>query len=156
MTPIPPAPGPEYVFQPPPTWPAPEGFDPRHGYVIDPTWPSAPPGWTYWTKPHLELKDRLPRVSVGLVVRISIGLVALWLLVSHLWSPGGPGQDVGSCWASAVNGTYKPVDCSDSTATYRVDSEVPAPENCPDVSDSYLDSNHNGSPIRYKCLVPIQ
>ena len=85
-----------------------------------------------------------------------IGLVALWLLVSHLWSPSGPGQDVGSCWSAAVDGKYKPVSCGDSGATYRVSAEVSTPENCPDASDSYLDSNHIGSPIRYKCLVPVQ
>jgi hypothetical protein len=157
VTQIPAAPSPEYVFQAPPAWPAPAGFDPRHGYVIDPTWPAAPDGWTYWAKPHLELKHRLPRPSIALIVRISIGLAALWLLVSHLWSPGGPGQDVGSCWAAgSSSGKYKPVSCGNPTAAYRVTAEVASPELCPDASDSYLDSNVNGSPIRYRCLVPIQ
>jgi hypothetical protein len=42
VTEIPAAPGPEWLFAAPPTWTAPPGFDPRKGYVVDPTWPPAP------------------------------------------------------------------------------------------------------------------
>lgn len=156
MTEIPAAPAPEYVFQIPPNWPAPEGFDPRHGYVIDPTWADAPAGWTYWAKPRLGLKHRLPRPSVGVAVRIVIGLAAIGLLVSRFSSGGGPGEGVGSCWASGDGDKFKAVSCTDSRALYRVPSEVADPNLCPDGSNSYLDTKKTNSATRYKCLVPLQ
>ena len=110
MTALPPAPGPEYVFAPPPSWGTPQGIDPRRGHVV---------------------------VRLG-------GLFG-----------GGPETGVGSCWEGANGSKSKPVDCSDSSAQFRVVAQTPDPYQCPAASDSYLDSKEDGA-SRYKCLVPIR
>jgi hypothetical protein len=38
-----------YVFNPPPGWPAaPPGWTPPPGWKPDPAWPPAPADWTFW------------------------------------------------------------------------------------------------------------
>jgi hypothetical protein len=157
MTVLPPAPGPEYVFTPPPSWGTPEGFDPRRGHVVDPSWPSAPDGWQFWTLPIVPPATRfgngLNRIGKG---RILFGAIALVFVVIRLGGlfGGGPATGVGSCWEGANGSKSKPVDCSDSSAKFRVIAQTPDPYQCPAASDSYLDSKEDGA-SRYKCLVPI-
>jgi RsiW-degrading membrane proteinase PrsW (M82 family) len=43
------APGPGWVFNPPPGWPAPpDGWKPPDGWQPDPSWPPPPSGWQFW------------------------------------------------------------------------------------------------------------
>jgi Excalibur calcium-binding domain len=42
----------DYVFTPPPNWPAPpRGWTPPPGWTPDPEWGPAPDGWDFWTRP---------------------------------------------------------------------------------------------------------
>jgi hypothetical protein len=158
MTALPPAPGPEYVFTPPPSWTAPQGFDPRRGHVVDPSWPPAPDGWQFWTRPILpsatRFADGLNKVGKA---RILFGAVALILVVVRLggFFGGGPATGVGSCWEGANGSKSKPVDCSDSSAQYRVIAQTSDLDQCPAAADSYLDTEKDGA-SRYKCLEPIR
>jgi hypothetical protein len=157
VTVIPQAPGPDFVFTPPPSWGAPTGFDPRKGHVVDPAWPPPPDGWQFWTLPVVSPATRLGNGlnKVG-KLRIVFGVLAALFLVSRLTGlfGGGPSTGVGSCWEES-NGTKSAVvDCSDSAARYKVIAEEPDPSQCPANSDSYLDSKEDGD-ARYKCLVPV-
>lgn len=41
--------GSQFVFNPPPGWPAPPaGWNPPKGWKPDPSWPDPPPGWQLW------------------------------------------------------------------------------------------------------------
>jgi hypothetical protein len=98
VTTIPDAPGPDYAFTPPPNWPAPPGFDPRRGHIVDPTWPEPPPDWQFWTKAAVPVAVRAG-VSRGTWVRIAIGVVILIFVVSRFVSGGSDaGTHTGSCW----------------------------------------------------------
>jgi hypothetical protein len=157
MTVLPQAPGPDFVFTPPPTWGAPAGFDPRRGHVVDPSWPPAPDGWQFWTLPIVSPSTRLGNGlnKVG-KVRIVFGVLALLFVGLRLVGGfgGDPPSGVGSCWKVADGSKYTVVDCTDSSARYRVIAEAPDPNQCPASSDSYLDSKEDGA-ARYKCLVPV-
>lgn len=162
MTTIPPSPGPGWVFNPPPGWNAPAGFDPAKGHVVDPTWPDAPPDWQFWTEPPpipVSLSGSTPGRS-GLSrttwIRIGIGAFAIILLITRLTWLFGSGQDtgVGSCWKSNGGTQYTPVDCSDPAAAYKVSATVSDPDSCPSSSDSYLETNESGS-SKYRCLEPV-
>jgi hypothetical protein len=147
------APGPEWAFNPPPDWGAPAGFDPRRGYVADPSWPPAPPGWAFWVKPVVPraAKDNLfKRIGIW---RIVIGVAAVIFLITRFTSHGAA-TDTGSCWTHASGAAYKPVSCSSSSATLRVTSETADPSTCPDNGAGYLDSKKDGS-TRYRCLEPV-
>jgi hypothetical protein len=158
MTVLPQAPGPEFVFTPPPSWSAPLGFDPRRGHVVDPAWPPAPDGWQFWTLP---IVSKAARFGNGLnrigKVRIVFGVIALLFVFSRLGGLFGhdPATGVGSCWEVADGSKYAPVDCSHSSAQFKVNAEESDPTDCPATSESYLDSKEDGA-ARYKCLVPVR
>jgi hypothetical protein len=158
MTAVPQAPGPEFVFAAPPGWSAPQGFDPRRGHVVDPSWPAAPDGWQFWTLPVVHGSARLGNGlnKIG-KVRILFGAIALIVVLSRLSGlfGDGPATGVGSCWDAGDGSKSAPVDCSDSAAQYRVIAEVADPNVCPEASDTYLDSKDDG-PARFKCLVPTR
>src|SRR6185503_7990438 len=101
VTVIPQAPGPDFVFTPPPSWGAPPGFDPRKGHVVDPAWPPPPDGWQFWTLPVVSPATRLGNGlnKIG-KLRIVFGVLAALFLVSRLTGVfgGGPSTGVGSCW----------------------------------------------------------
>ena len=72
----------DYVFTPPPNWPAPpRGWTPPPGWTPDPEWGPAPDGWEFWTRPesggswiarHTVLTGVVATVAViGTVVAIS-------------------------------------------------------------------------------------
>jgi hypothetical protein len=157
VTVLPQAPGPDFVFTPPPSWGAPAGFDPRRGHVVDPTWPPAPDGWQFWTLPVVSPSARFGNGlnKVG-KLRIVFGIVAVLLLGSRLTGlfGGGPDTGVGSCWNAADGSKSEPVDCSDSAARFKVTAEEPDPSQCPAGSTSYLDTRKDGD-ARYKCLVVV-
>lgn len=156
MTTIPAAPDPTWQFATPPAWPAPPGFDPRKGHVVDPTWAAAPEGWQFWVRPVIPAEARRRNWSGVPWWRVALGAAALLLAVSRFFTGGSSGADtgVGSCWSQDSGSKYVPVSCSDSSATYRVVSQVGSPDSCPQTSDSYLDSAVDGD-SRYECLVPI-
>jgi hypothetical protein len=157
VTVLPAPPGPEYVFTPPCSWGAPQGFDPRRGHVVDPAWPPAPDGWQFWTLP---VVSQSTRFGDGLnkigKVRILFGAIAVIFVLSQLVGlfGGGPATGVGSCWEGADGSKSTPVDCSDSSAQFRVIAETSDPTVCPAAANSYLDSKKDG-PARYKCLVSL-
>jgi hypothetical protein len=158
VTAIPTAPGAEYQFQVPPNWPAPAGFDPRHGYSTDPTWPEPPDGWVFWTKPAVPVAVRASGIRGSTVARIAIGAVIAIVAIAYFVSGGSSGSSqthIDSCWKSAGGTEYAPVDCSSPDAQYKVIQEVADFNLCPAQSDSYLDSNDVGAPDRYRCLVPV-
>jgi hypothetical protein len=157
VTVIPQAPGPEFVFTPPPSWNAPAGFDPRRGHLVDPVWPPAPDGWQFWNQPVIPPATRfMSRLNSVGKVRIVIGVLAVLFVLSRFFGVfgGGPPTGLGSCWKGADGSKYTPVDCSDSSAQYKVNAEESDPALCPPPADSYLDSKKDGA-SRYKCLVPI-
>ncbi len=153
---IPPAPGPEWTFNPPPSWAA-LGYDPRSGLPPDPTWPAPPVGWQFW------VKTKVPAAAKGSIVRrvggprvviaAAVVLVVIAFAVnSFAHSAHSPSLGVGSCWKLASGTEYAPVDCNDGAATDKVISVVSDPADCPGSGD-YLrsedDSDHS-----IQCLGP--
>jgi hypothetical protein len=156
VTTIPAAPGAEYEFQVPPNWPAPPGFDPRHGYSIDPAWPDPPDGWAFWAKPSVPVSVRARRIRGSSLARVAIGLVIVIAAIVYFTGHGGsPNSDIDSCWKSAGGDEYTPVDCTSPDAEYRVVAEVDDASKCPSESEWYLDSKEAGAADRYRCLVPV-
>jgi hypothetical protein len=126
--------------------------------VVDPTWPAASRDWQFWAEP-APIPRAMARtgrhISGRTWVRIAIGVVALGLIISRFVSGGSSSNTgIGSCWTPSTGTSYSPVACSDSSARYRVVSQVADPNACPVASTSYLDSGDAGS-TRYQCLVPV-
>jgi hypothetical protein len=155
-TPIPAAPGPGWSFVSPPGWTSPQGFDPGRGHVVDPTWPDAPEGWQFWTKPAVPAAARdnvFARIGWW---RIALGALAIILLVSRFTGTGSssPATGVGSCWKLANGTSYTPVECADSSATVQVVSQTSDPSTCNSNGPGFLDSQQDG-PTRYQCLKSV-
>ena len=164
----------QWLFNVPPNWPSPPGFDPRKGDVADPTWPQVPPGWQFWIPasgapvtpvssgpaysatyaPTARPGYQLPwlKIVIGGALALFFGVRLLGGLFGG--SSSGSGNGVGSCWALDSGTTYKSVSCSSSTAQFQVVSVVADPAQCPASSESYLDTQKVGSASRYECLVP--
>ena len=62
---------------------------------------------------------------------------------------------MGSCWVVQSGTTYRSISCNSGLAQYKVVSTVSDPKDCPDRSNSYLDTNLVGSTTRIECLVPL-
>lgn len=151
MTPGPVAGGQDSVFNPPPGWAAPAGFDPRRGHLADPTWPPAPAGWQLWVarpKPR-GLLAALRRGWWGPLVG-GLAVAVLVVLATVSGSSSSPRDGVGSCWAETSNGRFTSVDCSSSSATYRVSAVMISPTGCGPTSPGYFE-NTNG----VECLATI-
>ena len=90
-------------------------------------------------------------------VRIVFGVLAILFVVSRLVGVfgGNPATGVGSCWKVADGSKFAPVDCSHSSARFKVTAEESDPSDCPATSDSYLDSKEDGA-ARPQCLVPVR
>lgn len=151
---IPPAPTPTSRFNPPPSWPAPTGFDPRRGHLPDPTWPAPPSGWALWTEPPKVRGVRGLIASTG-VVRLAIGLIvgviAFGLVVNRIDTQTTP-TGVGSCWAieDEADGSFTAVRCSSDDALVRIEEERSAPEQCRYPDMYFLEAGV------YQCLVPVE
>ncbi|MCV2393122.1 hypothetical protein OEB99_02260 [Actinotalea sp. M2MS4P-6] len=154
MIPAPPE-GASVLFNPPPGWAAPAGFDPRRGHLVDPAWPSAPEGWAFWLpdasagREHaalpsttlrptqaearsVRLRNRLIVVGAVVVV-VGIGLAAWAGLASSSNQPGA-----GSCWGGSSEWLHE-VPCSSAEADYVAVGRTASPDECPYTSDTYLD-----------------
>ena len=137
MTVIPQAPGPDFVFTPPPSWGAPTGFDPRKGHVVDPAWPPPPDGWQFWTLPVVSPATRLGNGQN------KIGKLRIVFGVTRCALPGLPAhrrlrrRSVEGC-RLVLGGVQR----------YEVRGHRRLR------LDSYLDSKEDGD-ARYKCLVPV-
>lgn len=143
---IPPPSDPTLRFNPPPTWDAPFGFDPRKGHLLDPAWPAPPPGWELWVRPprgegqdNLLTRVGIPRLVGGLL----IAALAIFLVFHSMGSTTTP-TGVGSCWAAGGGSSdkYEPVRCSSDRAAYRVESEVSDPSQCPVTSAMYFENRN--------------
>ncbi len=105
---IPPRPGAEWTFNPPPGWPpTPDGWEPAEGWGgPDPSWPKPPPYWDWWTRPEtLAMRDpddrraadpmsstktrgRGVRTAIGAAVAGALCLIAVLLATAS----GGSGD----------------------------------------------------------------
>jgi hypothetical protein len=149
MIPAAPAEGRDIVFNPPPGWATPPGFDPRRGHLVDPAWPAAPADWQFWaTRPK-------PRGLVAALKRgwwgPALGGLAVIALVLVLGStsPSSPADGVGSCWAqSSGSSRFTSVDCSSDSARYRVSAVVSNPDACGSDTVGYFEDTDS-----VECLV---
>lgn len=161
---IPAAPAAAVRFNPPPTWQAPAGFDPRRGHLSDPAWPAATEGWEFWvTDPGAPVglngapTTTLPRgrLEAGERRRLVLTLGGLAVLVVVLvWAGVVGGKDdevatgVGSCWTGGA--WAEPVSCDAADAAYVVESKVSTPQLCPVSSPGYLEDGDD-----VLCLRPL-
>ncbi len=147
------------AFNPPPTWNAPTGLDPRLGHPLDPAWPDPPVGWELWTarqRPARTLHSRLESVGVARLLLAVVGLVVLALFVIHAVSgSSGTSDGVGSCWTNDGGGSYATVSCSSDRGTRRATAEVSTPDLCPATADDggYLVDSTDASKVL--CLAVI-
>jgi hypothetical protein len=151
VTSAPVAGGQDTVFNPPPGWAVPAGFDPRRGHLADPAWPPAPVGWQLWvTRPKPRgLLAALKRGWWGPLAG-SLAVVVLVVLATVVGSSSSPSDGVGSCWAKGSNGRLTSVDCSSTSAAYRVSAVVGSPAACGSASPGYFE-DANG----VECLAAI-
>jgi hypothetical protein len=150
MIPDPPD-GAAVVFNPPPGWSTPMGFDPRRGHLADPTWPSPPEGWAFWVADSSAGPERAALPSVALpptkeqagkerrrlvIILGVVGLImggAIFLAVN---TPE-PVPDVGSCWSG--NGDWlNEVPCGPE-ADYVAVKQATTPQGCRFSSGGYLE-----------------
>lgn len=162
---IPAAPPGAVRFNPPPTWTAPSGFDPRRGHLSDPTWPAPPEGWPFWVMDPAAAVVGQPggptttlprgRLEGGEKRRlfITLGVIAL-VVVALVWAGASGNNDeeaapgVGSCWTGGQQAYLVP--CSSARAEYIVGSVVTNADQCPVTSPGYLEE---GDAVL--CLRPI-
>lgn len=131
--------GADTVFNAPPGWLTPAGFDPRRGHLPDPTWPAAPAGWQFWVA-RPQPRGLVPALKRGWWgPAVGGAVVVLLVLVALLHGPSSPTDGVGSCWTEGSGGRLTSVDCSSSRAMYRVSSVVARPELCSKPSPGYLE-----------------
>lgn len=143
-----PSAGADVAFQAPPGWTVPAGFDPRRGHLVDPAWPAAPDGWQWWAP------APRPRGFGAWVRRAGWGplllgslLIGFFLILA--FDESSPVDGVGSCWTSAgqTDGSFVPVDCTDTSAEVVVDSVVTSPDQCP-FTEMYFEVGSSS----YQCL----
>lgn len=162
---IPAAPEGAVRFNPPPTWSAPRGFDPRRGHLSDPTWPAPPEGWPLWvadssavlvgpdgpttTLPRgtLEAGERKRMLLVGGGFALAVGLL-IWFGLSGGLDDSAQQPGVGTCWTSGE--WVDVVPCSSDRAAYVVHSVVSTVGECPPGASSYVE---NGDDVL--CLRPV-
>lgn len=141
---------PDTVFNAPPGWQTPAGFDPRRGHPVDPTWPAAPAGWQFWV-PRPGSRGPVAALKRGWWGPVLGGVVVLVLVAIATFSgPSSPTDGIGSCWARGSNDQFASVDCSSSRATYRVSAVVAQARSCPSTSPGYFESTSG-----IECLAAI-
>jgi len=145
-------PGPEQEFKVPPNWPAPAGFDPRKGHLVDPTWPAPPPDWQFWGKREAPggLGNLARRVGFAPLFAVLVVIIIVANISAHSHDVGSPKEGVGSCWYHKGDKAM-PVDCGSSKAKYKVIAHAATDDDCPPSTEAYLDSKPGG----VDCLAPL-
>lgn len=140
------------LFNPPPGWAVPNGFDPRRGHLVDPAWPSPPNGWSFWVPDPAGGRERaslptavLPqapeerrranrRLAIALGGTGVVLAAVLWWAVTDSQGPG-----VGSCWTTAGDDWLEEVSCDGAAVDFVVVERTTSPDACPASAWDYLE-----------------